>query len=108
MLVLSAASATFAAFPAVRSSYVAATVPWFLPTAFKLPASNGVTHVRNIYAKLHLSHTCTGAVAKGLNYAKVVVMQRCHAVGTNLHPTPTGICGASESTNALRLRPDLG
>ena len=45
---------------------------------------------------------------KGANYAKVVVMQRCHAVGTNLHPTPTGICGASESTNALRLRPDLG
>jgi site-specific recombinase XerD len=45
---------------------------------------------------------------KGDNYAKVVVMQRCHAVGTNLHPTATGICGASESTNALRLRPDLG
>jgi integrase len=45
---------------------------------------------------------------KGQNYAKVVVMQRCHAVGTNLHPTATGICGASESTNALRLRPDLG
>jgi site-specific recombinase XerD len=47
-------------------------------------------------------------MGKGRNYAKVVVMQRCHAVGTNLHPTATGICGASESTNALRLRPDLG
>ena len=45
---------------------------------------------------------------KGGHYAKVVVMQRCHAVGTNLNPTPTGICGASESTNALQLRPDLG
>lgn len=45
---------------------------------------------------------------KGRNYAEVEVMQRCHAVGTNLDPAPTGICGASESTNALQIRPDLG
>jgi site-specific recombinase XerD len=54
------------------------------------------------WSDLHLDRPAQVRLhGKGNNYAKVVVMQRCHAVGTNPHPIPTGICGASESTNAL-------